>query len=144
MYVELRGICEKRKTEDDWVLFNNYWDSIGCWWTCAIYQGTVAPNCSKSHTNWLLISKKKLSDVRSKIHRARRNTVCTRQFVRAVKKIIFRLVTWIFYRGYYHDVYLQHIFLALKQFQPSCKLSSCLIFIITQCEWFHLLFSLIC
>ena len=48
-----------------------------------IHEGTVAPNCLKSHTNsWVsdFIEKKaEMLDAQSEIHLARRNIVSTRQ-----------------------------------------------------------------
>ena len=43
-----------------------------------VYQGTVAPNCFKSHTN----SQKVFSDVRSEIHFVRSNIVSNVQSFR--------------------------------------------------------------
>ena len=51
-----------------------------------IYQGTGAPNCSKSYTSCLCLDffpKKVLYDVRSEIHLVRCNIVSTEQYVRA-------------------------------------------------------------
>ena len=51
-----------------------------------IYQGTLAPNCFKNHTNSRcpdFFQKNVLSDVRSEIHLVRRNVVSTGQSVRA-------------------------------------------------------------
>ena len=57
-----------------------------------IYQGTIAPNCFKSHNTpeILIFFKKVLSDIRSEIHLVRRNIVSNGQFDRDLKKIMFR------------------------------------------------------
>ena len=61
-----------------------------------IYQGTVAPNFFKSHTNsWYpdFFQEKVLSDVRSEIHVGRRDMVSTGQSVRTLK-ICSGLLVW--------------------------------------------------
>ena len=65
-----------------------------------IYEGTVAPNCFRSHTTpWCpdFFRKNFLSDVRSEIHLVRRNIVSTGQSVQALKKIYSGLRNDIFF-----------------------------------------------
>ena len=60
-----------------------------------IYQWKVAPNCFKSYKNsWcpdFFQNNNGLSNAQSEIHLVRRNIVSTGLYVRALKKIIFKL-----------------------------------------------------